>query len=424
MSNISLRHIHKAYQKKVLVIKDASLEIFDGEFLVFLGPSGSGKTTMLRMIAGLEEINEGELWINGTYQNDQDPSTRQLSFVFQNYALLPHLTVEQNISFGLLNQTLTKVEQKERVEEVARILHLVNKLGSYPDQLSGGQRQRVALARALVDQARLILFDEPLSNLDALLRAGMRAELSRLQKDMKITSIYVTHDQTEAMALADRLVLMKDGEIIQVGTPMQMYHDPISLDVIQFIGSPEINLFNVSYQNETLYIGSYAIDIPDSTLHVIKQSTRVPHYLAIRPQDVIITDEGDGIKGRYVYSEHLGSKKLVHVDVDGTPVRVLVNHDVVIDEVCYLHMKGTIYLFDQNRRNMQSAVAACIKTNIIPDHPIVQELINYGYTFEIDHNHPDVIFSEQDDHVILKQARTQMHLSHRYDLLTYYPFIK
>ncbi|HOI85875.1 MAG TPA: ABC transporter ATP-binding protein [Acholeplasmataceae bacterium] len=423
MSHISLRHVHKAYQKKTMVIKDVSLEIFDGEFLVFVGPSGSGKTTMLRMISGLEEITEGELWINGSFQNDQDPSTRHLSFVFQNYALLPHLTVEENIQFGLINQKLSRIEEKKRVEEVANKLHVTEKLGSYPHQLSGGQRQRVALARALVDNEPLILFDEPLSNLDALLRTGMRTELMRLQKEMSITSLYVTHDQIEAMAMADRLVLMMDGKIIQVGTPLQMYQDPIHLDVIQFIGSPEANIINVTYENQRLLIHDYNINIPKDLIQAIEQSQRQPKYLAIRPQDMKIVKDS-GLPGRLIFKEHMGSKELLHVDVYGQTFKIMVNPNEVILENLMIGWNESIYVFDQDKRRIKSNINPNIHVNRIPHHPVIQELINYGYTWIIDEKHPTVFFHKTDHHVDLYQHDGIITLKREYDLLTYYPYIK
>lgn len=423
MSHISLRHVYKAYQKKNFIINDVSLEIFDGEFLVFVGPSGSGKTTMLRMIAGLEEITQGELQINGLFQNDQDPSTRHLSFVFQNYALLPHLTVEDNIKFGLINQKISPIEEKIQIEMIAKKLNVIDKLGSYPNQLSGGQRQRVALARALVDQEHLILFDEPLSNLDALLRSAMRTELMRLQNEMSITSLYVTHDQLEAMAMADRLVLMMDGHIIQVGTPLQMYQDPIHLDVIQFIGSPDVNIFAVTYDKDSLFIQDYQIKLPHDFVDEINQSKRTPHYLAIRPQDMKIVDT-NGLPGTIIYQEHLGSKKLLHLDVYGKTCRLLVNHDELIKDSCMVGWNESFYLFDQEKRRIKPNNKPIIFMNKIPDHPVIRELTNYGYTCRLDEHHPSVIFLPINHEVVIYHQQVSITLQDEYELLKYYPYIK
>lgn len=424
MSHISLRHIHKAYQKKAMVINDVSLEIFDGEFLVFVGPSGSGKTTMLRMVAGLEEITQGELWINHHYQNDQDPSTRHLSFVFQNYALLPHLTVEENIAFGLINQHLPRLEQKIRIEHVASMLNLMEKLGSYPDQLSGGQRQRVALARALVDQERLVLLDEPLSNLDALLRSGMRTELMRLQKVMKITSLYVTHDQIEAMAMADRLVLMMEGKIIQIGTPMQMYHDPIHLDVIQFIGSPEANIFDVMYDGQTIKIHDQDIKLHEQWFKRINDHHQIPRYLVVRPQDMRISQDDQGLLGHVLFTEHLGSKQLIHLDVNGQTVRVSVNHETIIKDEMFVTWNDSFYLFDQEKKRIKLSPQETISFNIIPDDPVIHELINYGYDITINEEHPMVSIDSTNNKVTIQHDQHTIELDHMYDVLVHFPYIK
>ncbi|WP_431808316.1 ABC transporter ATP-binding protein [Lysinibacillus sphaericus] len=242
MSHIELVKISKTYQKKQAVLNEINLTINKGEFFVLVGPSGSGKSTLLRMIAGLEEISEGILKMNGKIVNHIPPKDRNLSMVFQNYALYPHLSVEQNILFGLQAKKVKKQERQRRLYEAAEMMGLIELLERKPRELSGGQRQRVALARAIVSQSPLCLMDEPLSNLDAKLRANMRVEIRRLQKKLGMTMIYVTHDQVEAMTMGDRIMVLNDGEIQQVGKPITLYNEPANLFVASFIGSPKMNL--------------------------------------------------------------------------------------------------------------------------------------------------------------------------------------
>ncbi|SPN71029.1 maltodextrin import ATP-binding protein MsmX [Brochothrix thermosphacta] len=238
MVAISLKNIDKIYDKKVTAVSDFNLEIEDKEFIVFVGPSGCGKSTTLRMIAGLEDISRGEFIMDGHLMNDVAPKNRHIAMVFQNYALYPHLSVYDNMAFGLKLRKMNKKEIKERIDKAAHILGLTDYLQRKPRELSGGQRQRVALGRAIVREAKLFLMDEPLSNLDAKLRVQMRAEISKLHQELNTTMIYVTHDQTEAMTMATRIVIMKDGVIQQVGTPKDVYENPINLFVGSFIGSP------------------------------------------------------------------------------------------------------------------------------------------------------------------------------------------
>lgn len=239
---VELKDISKSYDRQKSVIDQISLSIEEGEFFVLVGPSGSGKSTLLRMIAGLEEISGGVLKMNNKIVNHLPPKERNLSMVFQNYALYPHLTVEQNILFGLRAKKIDKLEQQKRLQETAEMMGLMDLLKRKPKQLSGGQRQRVALARSVVSEAPICLMDEPLSNLDAKLRAHMRIEIRRLQKKMGLTMIYVTHDQVEAMTMGDRIVVLNDGKIQQVGEPITLYNQPANLFVASFIGSPKINL--------------------------------------------------------------------------------------------------------------------------------------------------------------------------------------
>ena len=244
MAGVSLKHIYKKYPGGVTAVSDFNLEIKDKEFLVLVGPSGCGKTTTLRMIAGLEEISEGELFIGDQLVNDVAPKDRKIAMVFQNYALYPHMTVAENMAFGLKLNKTPKEEIKRRVEEAARILDITHLLDRKPKALSGGQKQRVALGRAIVRNPKVFLLDEPLSNLDAKLRAAMRTELTKLHNRVGTTFIYVTHDQVEAMTMATRIVVMKDGLIQQVDTPQNLYDSPCNLFVAGFIGTPQMNFIN------------------------------------------------------------------------------------------------------------------------------------------------------------------------------------
>ena len=250
MASLSLRHIYKKYPGGVTAVSDFNLEIKDKEFIVFVGPSGCGKSTTLRMVAGLEEITEGELFIGDVLANDVAPKDRQIAMVFQNYALYPHMSVFDNMAFGLKLNKTPKEEIKRRVEEAARILDITHLLDRKPKALSGGQKQRVALGRAIVRNPKVFLLDEPLSNLDAKLRATMRTELTKLHKRVETTFIYVTHDQVEAMTMATRIVVMKDGLIQQVDTPQNLYDNPVNLFVAGFIGTPQMNFINGTLTRE------------------------------------------------------------------------------------------------------------------------------------------------------------------------------
>ena len=266
MSSLSLRNIYKRYAGGVTAVTDFSLEIPDKEFVILVGPSGCGKSTTLRMIAGLEEISEGELFIGDVLVNDVAPKDRDIAMVFQNYALYPHMTVFENMAFGLKLRKIPKEEIKRRVEEAARILDINHLLERKPKALSGGQKQRVALGRAIVRNPKVFLLDEPLSNLDAKLRASMRTELTKIHKRVGTTFIYVTHDQTEAMTMATRIVVMKDGLIQQVDTPQNLYDYPVNTFVAGFIGTPQMNFINAKLvkKDNDLYVnfGENSLKLP------------------------------------------------------------------------------------------------------------------------------------------------------------------
>ncbi|QUI24969.1 sn-glycerol-3-phosphate ABC transporter ATP-binding protein UgpC [Vallitalea pronyensis] len=292
MASLSLRNIKKVYSQGVTAVQDFNLEIEDKEFIIFVGPSGCGKSTTLRMIAGLEEITEGELYIGDKMVNDVEPKDRDIAMVFQNYALYPHMTVYDNMAFGLKLRKTPKAEIQKRVTEAARILDIEHLLDRKPKALSGGQRQRVAMGRAIVREPKVFLMDEPLSNLDAKLRVQMRLEISKLHQRLQTTIIYVTHDQVEAMTLGTRIVVMKDGFIMQVDTPTNLYEKPQNLFVAGFIGSPQMNLLDVKVSkngnNVELEFASNKISVPDAKAKKLVDGGYVGKevVMGIRPQDI------------------------------------------------------------------------------------------------------------------------------------------
>lgn len=310
MAELILDHIYKEFDKNVVAVSDFHLHIEDEEFIVFVGPSGCGKSTTLRMIAGLEEITSGSIYINGKRVNDVAPKDRDIAMVFQNYALYPHMTVYGNMAFGLKNRKFPKAEIHDRVMNAAKILGLEELLDRKPKALSGGQRQRVALGRAIVRDAQVFLMDEPLSNLDAKLRVQMRAEIAMLHQRLKTTTIYVTHDQTEAMTMATRLVVMKDGFIQQIGSPKEVYEHPENVFVGGFIGSPAMNFFTGIVGEGTFTIGDTNLTIPENQMEMLrglgyngKEAT-----IGIRPEHIEEAGSGGGNEG--------GTKSTVSVTVD------------------------------------------------------------------------------------------------------------
>ncbi|MCB5935718.1 MAG: sn-glycerol-3-phosphate ABC transporter ATP-binding protein UgpC [Caldibacillus thermoamylovorans] len=289
MADLKLNHIYKIYDNKVTAVSDFNLHIQDKEFIVFVGPSGCGKSTTLRMIAGLEEISKGELYIDDKLVNDVPPKDRDIAMVFQNYALYPHMTVYDNMAFGLKLRKMPKDEIDKRVKDAANILGLEQYLDRKPKALSGGQRQRVALGRAIVRDAKVFLMDEPLSNLDAKLRVQMRAEIAKLHQRLNTTTIYVTHDQTEAMTMATRIVVMKDGVIQQVGSPKEVYDNPENVFVGGFIGSPAMNFFKAKIEGEYVVLDEKArLKIPGGKLKLLKDNGYVGKEVifGIRPEDI------------------------------------------------------------------------------------------------------------------------------------------
>ena len=297
MATVELRNITKVYEGGVKAVDSANLTINDKEFVVLVGPSGCGKTTTLRMVAGLEEISSGELYIDGKMMNDVAPKDRDIAMVFQNYALYPHMTVYDNMAFGLKIRKYPKAEINSRVHEAAQILDIEELLDRKPKALSGGQRQRVAVGRAIVRKPKVFLFDEPLSNLDAKLRVQMRAELSALHHRLQATMIYVTHDQVEAMTMGDRIVVLKDGIIQQIGTPLGLYNTPVNRFVAGFIGSPPMNFLKVGLKSEGGKMfadeGSFRMQLLPQQAETLRNYSSKDAIFGIRPEDLLYLEAPD-----------------------------------------------------------------------------------------------------------------------------------
>ncbi|MER5172556.1 MULTISPECIES: ABC transporter ATP-binding protein [Thioclava] len=330
MGQITLKGVRKTFGE-VEVIPPLDLDIKDGEFVVFVGPSGCGKSTLLRLIAGLEDLSGGQIMIDGTDATDAPPAKRGLAMVFQSYALYPHMSVKKNIAFPMKMAGVAADEQERRIKAAAEALNLTDYLHRKPGQLSGGQRQRVAIGRAIVREPSAFLFDEPLSNLDAALRVNMRLEISELHQKLKTTMIYVTHDQVEAMTMADKIVVLRAGKIEQVGSPLDLYRSPDNRFVAGFIGSPKMNFIEGE-----------------------RAASRGAHAIGIRPEhiDLSTTPVEGAIEGRVGVSEHLGSDTFAHVHVDGIgQFNVRVSGDVEVyagDTVWLTPQEHNIHRFDQN----------------------------------------------------------------------------
>jgi len=337
MSSLSLQHIYKKYEGGVVAVSDFCIDIEDKEFIIFVGPSGCGKTTTLRMIAGLEEITEGDLYIDDVRMNDVAPKDRDIAMVFQNYALYPHMTVFDNMAFGLKLRHIDKEEISRRVNEAAAILDIKHLLDRKPKALSGGQRQRVALGRAIVREPKVFLMDEPLSNLDAKLRVQMRTEISKLHHKLQTTFIYVTHDQTEAMTMGTRIVVMKDGFVQQIDTPMGLYSNPCNKFVAGFIGSPQMNftdcVIDDSGNNLALVFDGNKIVLPDAISEKVKATGYAGKevILGIRPEDMhddqmFLTSSPDSVVDAFVeVSELMGAETYLYLKIGETQFTARVN---------------------------------------------------------------------------------------------------
>ncbi|WP_100371895.1 ABC transporter ATP-binding protein [Bacillus sp. FJAT-45037] len=325
MSDIQLKNIYKIYDGDVTAVTDFNLDIKDKEFIVFVGPSGCGKSTTLRMIAGLEDISKGDLYIGERRVNDVPPKDRDIAMVFQNYALYPHMNVYENMAFGLKLRKFKKEEIDRRVRDAAKILGLEEMLDRKPKAMSGGQRQRVALGRAIVRDPQVFLMDEPLSNLDAKLRVQMRAEITKLHKRLQTTTIYVTHDQTEAMTMATRIVIMKDGYIQQVGTPKDVYDNPENVFVGGFIGSPSMNFLSGRLEGDTFKVGDVAVKVPAGKLANLRDKGYGDKeiILGIRPEDIhdellfIESSPETKIKADIDLAELTGAETVLYSSVHG-----------------------------------------------------------------------------------------------------------
>ena len=349
---VSLRHIDKIYDNKVQAVFDFNLDIQKQEFIVLVGPSGCGKSTTLRMIAGLEEISNGELYIDHVLSNDLAPKNRNIAMVFQNYALYPHMTVYDNLAFGLKMTHVPKDEIVERVLNAAKILGLEELLDRKPKALSGGQRQRVALGRAIVRNAKVFLMDEPLSNLDAKLRVQMRAEIIKLHDELKATTIYVTHDQTEAMTMASRIVVMNKGYIQQIGTPIEVYNKPANTFVASFIGAPAMNLLNVKYEDGVItFSDGNTLTLPK---HYLEEKDLPEEFiLGIRPENIKTTfkEDKDSYPVEIQVAELLGREYYVHTLFGGIDLvsNTEVNEKLSMHDNCFIKIdKEKLHFFNKD----------------------------------------------------------------------------
>lgn len=363
MAEIQLKHVYKKYDDGMTAVSDFNLQIEDKEFVIFVGPSGCGKSTTLRMIAGLEEISQGELFIDGKQMNHVPPCDRDIAMVFQNYALYPHMTVAENMAYSMRLKGVSKKDRRKKVEEVAQILGLSQVLDRKPAELSGGQKQRVAMGRAIVRHPKAFLMDEPLSNLDAKLRNQMRVEIMKLYRQLDTTFIYVTHDQTEAMTLGTKLVVMKAGEIQQIATPEELYNEPTNLFVASFIGVPQMNFFH----------GKCGIDkekhavvrVEGQTFHVSEDLEKRIYekgymgeevIVGIRPEDmVVLPDESEeGLEAKINVYEMLGAEAYLYFDCNGESRAIRIEAESKIrkgDRVRYTFQEERIHLFDPRREN-------------------------------------------------------------------------
>ena len=359
MAEVVLQGVGKRFDRTP-VLEDVTLTIGDREFVVFVGPSGCGKSTLLRLIAGLEDLSAGEVRIGGEVVNDVEPADRGVAMVFQSYALYPHLSVYDNMALGLRMAGRPKTEIEERVRRAARILQIEDLLSRRPRQLSGGQRQRVAIGRAIVKEPRVFLFDEPLSNLDAELRVQMRVEIHRLHRELGATMVYVTHDQEEAMTMADRIVVLRDGRVQQIGPPLELYRRPANRFVAGFIGSPKMNFLEVEMRGageaglELALPGGAALLLP-----VAREDGGRPRMLGVRPEHLELRtppEDEAGLRGEIFVVERLGAESQVHVRLEGGERVVAITageRELRAGTPCSLHFApDRAYLFDERDRTL------------------------------------------------------------------------
>ena len=350
MSEIIINNLKKSFGNNT-VIKGFDIKINDGEFIVLVGPSGCGKSTLLRMISGLEKIDEGEIFVDKKLINNLIPSKRKIAMVFQSYALYPHMNVFENISFGLKMENLTKDEIKQKVDHVANILQIQELLERKPKQLSGGQRQRVAIGRAITRDPKLFLFDEPLSNLDAALRSEMRVEISKLHKKMRSNIIYVTHDQVEAMTLADRIVLLNKGNIEQFGSPNEIYSDPNNIFVAEFIGSPKMNIIKIERAN---LVSNNKINFFNNEIKFEHLKFDDEIFLGIRPENIDLNQENEiKLELKVELVENLGFEKIIYTSLSNNEINIKTKKDIKNQSIKVSFSKENIYLFDKNKNRIR-----------------------------------------------------------------------
>jgi len=351
MANIKFSKVHKSFGSNK-IITDFNLEGKEDEFLVLVGPSGCGKSTLLRMIAGLEKIDEGDIYINDQLINTLHPSKRQTAMVFQSYALYPHMNVYENMSFGLKIEKKSKEEIETKVMQAAKILKIEELLERKPKQLSGGQRQRVAIGRAITRNPKIFLFDEPLSNLDAALRAEMRVEISKLHKQIKTNMIYVTHDQVEAMTLADRIVILNHGNIEQVGSPEEIYDDPANVFVAQFIGTPKMNILKLSIKDI----------LSDSQINFLGNKVKIPgikfekknYFIGIRPEHFNVSNNSDfKFEPKIDLIENLGNEKIAYIKMENHDISAKISSQNKIENTIGFNIKD-VFVFDEDGKRLRA----------------------------------------------------------------------
>ena len=337
MHALELNNITKKFGNNT-ILNNISLSVEPGEFLVLVGPSGCGKSTLLRVISGLESVSSGEVIINGRNATKVEPQNRDIAMVFQSYALYPHMNVYENMAFSLKIQKLPESEIKKRIDEIADLLQMTNLLERKPKDLSGGQRQRVSLGRALVRRAPIILFDEPLSNLDAHLRSQMRIEIKKIHQLFKSTIVYVTHDQTEAMTMGDKIAVLNKGKIEQLATPAEIYHSPTNTFVANFIGTPEMNLIEGKFSNNVFVSKQFKIET-DRNIHIDQA------IMGIRPENISLSNSG--VPGTVKFYENLGPNGLLHVDVGGEMIKLF------IDSTSFPRVNDSVFLtIDQTKMKL------------------------------------------------------------------------
>ena len=350
MTFLKFEDIDKSFDKNNVISK-FNLEVEKGKFLVLLGPSGCGKSTLLRMIAGLEKIDNGKILLENNLLNDLLPSKRQIAMVFQSYALYPHMSVFENISFGLKSEKISKNEIKNKVIEAAKILKIEELLDRRPKELSGGQRQRVAIGRAITRNPKLFLFDEPLSNLDAALRSEMRVEISKLHKKLKSNIVYVTHDQIEAMTLADKIVIMNKGKIEQTGTPDDIYNNPNNIFVAEFIGNPKMNIFKVDTED---IINKNTFRLFNNEIKFENFNFENGLYLGIRPEDISLEKKSEfSVKINVDLIENLGSEKIIYSHLNNKEIRIKSTNNITDKDITIYLPKNKLYLFDNNKNRIK-----------------------------------------------------------------------